>query len=448
MGFDMRGDVKHVNSHVSYRFTLLHNVYTNEFECVEHMMLGLQLCDFICLTLLNLIIVMCCKACNTAEYEIDGECCPMCAPGQHVLKHCDSQLGTQCKVCTGSTYTDVPNGLTACLPCAVCDEDNGLHVKHKCSYTSDALCEPLMGYYCIETQGESCRKAQEHSVCLPGEYIYQNGTASMDTVCKDCTEETYSDGSFMHCKPHTNFCPQTEEHNIDPGLLVQQYRNTGHDKLCHIGAEFPEEDWLHWDITLVYEKTECSTLKMVFTLEHTFIFAVIFLLNIKLCFCACARAEYEINKECCPMCAPGNHVYRHCTEFVSTTCVPCVDSFTSEPNGLLKCLSCAVCDPGQGLRVKTACARISDTVCEPLEGSYCTNYEKGSCTQAVEHTKCRPGQYIKQKAEVISLQEHHIKMLNVLDVKMVPTLMAHLKFANIIQNRNAEKDQDKEIQAL
>ncbi|XP_058245951.1 tumor necrosis factor receptor superfamily member 14-like [Hemibagrus wyckioides] len=146
---------------------------------------------------------MCCTTCNTAEYEIHGECCPMCAPGDHVFKHCDSQSGTQCKVCTGSTYTDVPNGLTACLPCAVCDEGNGVHVKHKCSSTSDALCEPLSGYYCIETQDESCRKAREHSTCLPGQYIYQNGTALMDTVCKDCPEETYSDGSFMRCKPHT-----------------------------------------------------------------------------------------------------------------------------------------------------------------------------------------------------------------------------------------------------
>ncbi|XP_047656309.1 tumor necrosis factor receptor superfamily member 14-like isoform X2 [Tachysurus fulvidraco] len=92
-----------------------------------------------------------------------------------------------------------------------------------------------------------------------------------------------------------------------------------------------------------------------------------------------------------------SHVYRHCTEFVSTTCVPCVDSFTSEPTDLLQCFSCAVCDTGQGLQVKTACTRISDTVCEPLEGLYCTNYEKGSCTQAAEHTQCRPGQYIKQK---------------------------------------------------
>lgn len=27
--------------------------------------------------------------------------------------------------------------------------------------------------------------------------------------------------------------------------------------------------------------------------------------NLGLCFCGCARAEYDINGECCPMCAPG-----------------------------------------------------------------------------------------------------------------------------------------------
>ncbi|XP_046726267.1 tumor necrosis factor receptor superfamily member 14-like isoform X1 [Silurus meridionalis] len=137
---------------------------------------------------------------------------------------------------------------------------------------------------------------------------------------------------------------------------------------------------------------------MVLNLQLLLIIAASFLLNIELCFCVCARAEYEINGECCPMCAPGSHVYRHCTEFISTTCMPCAFStFISEPNGLLNCLSCAVCDPEQGLRVKTTCARYTDTVCEPLEGFYCVSNDKGSCTQAVEHRKCSPGHYIKQK---------------------------------------------------
>ncbi|MCJ8734792.1 hypothetical protein PDJAM_G00239380 [Pangasius djambal] len=137
-------------------------------------------------------------------------------------------------------------------------------------------------------------------------------------------------------------------------------------------------------------------------LMHIFIIAAILFLNTDLCFCACARAEYEINGECCPMCSPGSRVYRHCTEFISTTCMQCVDStYTDEPNGLPSCISCTVCDTGQGLRVKTACTRTSDTVCEPLEGFYCTDEQSGSCVYAVEHTKCSPGQYIKQKGTAI-----------------------------------------------
>ncbi|KAL7884754.1 hypothetical protein AOLI_G00075240 [Acnodon oligacanthus] len=129
-----------------------------------------------------------------------------------------------------------------------------------------------------------------------------------------------------------------------------------------------------------------------------FIAAAIFSLNFELCFCSCARAEYEIDGECCPMCAPGNHVFRHCTVDTSTTCVSCHDStFIDAPNGLIDCFSCTVCDPGQGLRVKIPCTRSSDTVCEPLDGCYCTEEHRGSCIQAVKHTNCSTGQYIKQK---------------------------------------------------
>ncbi|KAL6459124.1 hypothetical protein MHYP_G00325960 [Metynnis hypsauchen] len=136
---------------------------------------------------------------------------------------------------------------------------------------------------------------------------------------------------------------------------------------------------------------------MISRLQIIFI-AAIFSTNFEHCFCACARAEYETEGECCPMCAPGNRVYRHCTEDTSTTCVPCLAStFLDAPNGLRDCFSCAVCDPGQGLRVKTACTKTSDTVCEPLDGHYCAKQQRDSCILAQRHTHCSPGQYIKQK---------------------------------------------------
>ncbi|XP_065102946.1 tumor necrosis factor receptor superfamily member 14-like [Paramisgurnus dabryanus] len=135
----------------------------------------------------------------------------------------------------------------------------------------------------------------------------------------------------------------------------------------------------------------------MFLLRIILFIAAILALNFELSFCTCARAEYEIQGECCPMCAPGNFVYWHCTVDASTTCVPCPESsYTDEPNGLIKCFTCSMCDAVKGLRVKKTCRRTADTICEPQEGFYCTDQNKHSCTLAEKHTKCNPGQYIKQ----------------------------------------------------
>lgn len=57
----------------------------------------------------------------------------------------------------------------------------------------------------------------------------------------------------------------------------------------------------------------------------------------------------------------------------------------------------------QGLRVRKACTRSADTVCEPHEGFHCITSNKGSCKLAVEHSKCKPGQYIKQTGECVCI---------------------------------------------
>ncbi|XP_076860351.1 tumor necrosis factor receptor superfamily member 5-like [Brachyhypopomus gauderio] len=143
------------------------------------------------------------------------------------------------------------------------------------------------------------------------------------------------------------------------------------------------------------------TLK-ISSLQIIWIFSAIFLLNLELCWCACGQAEYKINGQCCPMCAAGNRVYRHCTDDTSTTCVPCLQStYIPEPNGREKCLICSVCDSGSGLRVKTQCTSSSDTVCEPLERHYCIDQVRGSCTQAEKHTACSPGHYIQQEGTAL-----------------------------------------------
>ncbi|KAG7332615.1 hypothetical protein KOW79_004449 [Hemibagrus wyckioides] len=141
---------------------------------------------------------------------------------------------------------------------------------------------------------------------------------------------------------------------------------------------------------------------MVSSLVHIFCVAAIFFQNIELCICTCEQDEYEINGECCPMCSPGYHIESHCTELTETTCAPCQGStYSAKPNGLPVCSNCTMCSTVNRLRVKTKCTRNSDTVCEPLEGFYCTDEHRGSCRYAVEHKKCTPGQYIKQKGTAV-----------------------------------------------
>uniref|UniRef100_A0A4W4FI50 TNFR-Cys domain-containing protein n=1 Tax=Electrophorus electricus TaxID=8005 RepID=A0A4W4FI50_ELEEL len=135
------------------------------------------------------------------------------------------------------------------------------------------------------------------------------------------------------------------------------------------------------------------------SLEIVFIIAAVFIMNLEPCLCECGRAEYNRNGGCCPMCAKGSRVYRHCTEDTSTTCVPCLEStYTAEANGLEKCSTCSVCDSG---KIKMKCTSSSDTVCEPLEGYHCIDENRDSCTQAVEHKTCSPGQYIKEKGTAL-----------------------------------------------
>ncbi|XP_051509187.1 tumor necrosis factor receptor superfamily member 14-like isoform X1 [Myxocyprinus asiaticus] len=153
------------------------------------------------LILLLMDIVFCMAVCNNAEYDINGQCCPMCDSGKRVYKHCDDSTSTTCVSCTEMRFTDAPNGLTECLPCFVCDASNGLKVNQACKQTSNAVCEPLPGYYCVDSHGPPCSKARKHSTCLPGQYINQTGTEFRDTVCGDCPAGSYSDGTL--CKLYT-----------------------------------------------------------------------------------------------------------------------------------------------------------------------------------------------------------------------------------------------------
>uniref|UniRef100_A0A673ZB02 TNFR-Cys domain-containing protein n=1 Tax=Salmo trutta TaxID=8032 RepID=A0A673ZB02_SALTR len=166
--------------------------------------------------ILVLVSIGSCNACGRAEYRIGDECCPMCSPGNHVHKHCTEFTSTSCVPCVDSTFLDEPNGLIKCKVCTNCDPGLGLKVKQPCRPSSDTVCGTLEGFYCLDPTKDGCRAAQRHSSCKPGQYISHTGTTSTDSVCSDCTGDTYSNGSFTACQPYTQ-CKSLGLQELRPG---------------------------------------------------------------------------------------------------------------------------------------------------------------------------------------------------------------------------------------
>ncbi|XP_026224702.1 tumor necrosis factor receptor superfamily member 14-like isoform X2 [Anabas testudineus] len=154
--------------------------------------------------------------CHQAEYHIGNECCPMCLPGSRVKTDCTEFRSTSCLPCLEGTYMNKPTGLKQCFPCSRCDAGSGLKIKSPCSTTSDTVCEPQEGFYCMERSKDGCGAAQKHKSCEPGQYISQKGTASTDSVCSDCSDGSFSDGTFPSCLPHTQ-CETKNLQLLKPG---------------------------------------------------------------------------------------------------------------------------------------------------------------------------------------------------------------------------------------
>ncbi|KAG7332618.1 hypothetical protein KOW79_004452 [Hemibagrus wyckioides] len=96
------------------------------------------------------------------------------------------------------------------------------------------------------------------------------------------------------------------------------------------------------------------------------------------------------------MCAIGSVVLKDCHGDYSTTCKPCSKgTFMNEPNGLLTCFQCKICE--NGLYISQDCTTLEDTVCEVIDGYYCMSYsdDKRDCLHAIKHSKCKPGEQIK-----------------------------------------------------
>ncbi|XP_038578972.1 tumor necrosis factor receptor superfamily member 14-like [Micropterus salmoides] len=151
--------------------------------------------------------------CLRGEYQTGNECCPVCPAGSRVKTDCTDFIRTSCLPCTEGTFMNQQTGRPECFLCSTCDAGSGLKINTSCTTTSDAVCEPLEGFYCLDSTGNGCRAAQRHTSCQPGQYISQKGTAFTDTKCSDCSVGTFSDGTFTSCQPHT----QCESINLKAG---------------------------------------------------------------------------------------------------------------------------------------------------------------------------------------------------------------------------------------
>ncbi|XP_042287666.1 tumor necrosis factor receptor superfamily member 14-like [Thunnus maccoyii] len=100
--------------------------------------------------------------------------------------------------------------------CVLACKGSGLQIKTSCTSTSNTVCQPLEGFYCMDSTEDGCVKALKHTSCQPGQYIRQKGTALRDTECTDCSDGTFSDGTFTSCQPHTQ-CESLKLQLIKPG---------------------------------------------------------------------------------------------------------------------------------------------------------------------------------------------------------------------------------------
>ncbi|XP_034447376.1 tumor necrosis factor receptor superfamily member 14-like isoform X2 [Hippoglossus hippoglossus] len=168
--------------------------------------------------LICLVKVFCVNTltCHPTEYQTGNECCPLCPSGNRVKTHCTEFRSTSCLPCVNDTFMNLPTGLKQCLPCTTCGPDSGLKIYTSCTATTDSLCEPLEGFYCIDPIQNHCAAAQKHKQCQPGQYIKHRGTAQTDSQCSDCSVGTFSDGTRTSCQPHTQ-CESLNLKLMQPG---------------------------------------------------------------------------------------------------------------------------------------------------------------------------------------------------------------------------------------
>ncbi|XP_042364157.1 nerve growth factor receptor b [Plectropomus leopardus] len=137
------------------------------------------------------------EVCPSGQYTTSGECCEQCQPGEGVIKPCGVKQ-TVCAPCLDSeTFSENFSHTEECQPCTICT--GLLRMKAPCTDSNDATCACDYNYYFNEIS-EQCVPCTK---CPEGHGTLFNCESDRDTVCEECTGDTYSDqeSSREPCMP-------------------------------------------------------------------------------------------------------------------------------------------------------------------------------------------------------------------------------------------------------
>ncbi|XP_071318523.1 nerve growth factor receptor b [Trachinotus anak] len=144
--------------------------------------------------------------CSSGQFTDSGECCRQCQPGEGVIRPC-GVTQTVCAPCLDSeTFSENLSHTEKCQPCTQCT--GLLRMETPCTDANDAICVCNYGYYLNEISQlcEPCTK------CPEGQGMLLSCELDHDTVCEECTGDTYSDqeSSRELCIPCT-ICDEGDE---------------------------------------------------------------------------------------------------------------------------------------------------------------------------------------------------------------------------------------------
>lgn len=156
--------------------------------------------------------------------------CDQCPPGQYLGAKCTATQKSVCLSCPTGSFTELWNYIGKCLRCGVCARDQV--EKTPCTEDRDCECECKPGYY-FRKDYDMCLP---HSRCQTGYEVLTAGTADVDTVCRPCSNTSFSDSASdeQRCTEHRR-CDAAGQRLVLKGA-------TWHDSICTSCEELRSKD--------------------------------------------------------------------------------------------------------------------------------------------------------------------------------------------------------------